>query len=120
MLLVMLAFAGCAMGVTGQTQPPYAPYSPANKRHRYPRKVTGSPRRRVPSVPAFRKMRVATGNSYLHGHQWVSLSTGKSSHSRPAGITCDLLAALSDLLHGSVVLAARNGRCRWRWDVSST
>jgi hypothetical protein len=29
-LFVMLALAGCAQGVTGQAQAPYAPYSPEN------------------------------------------------------------------------------------------
>jgi len=29
-LFVMLALAGCAQGVTGQAQTPYAPYSPEN------------------------------------------------------------------------------------------
>jgi hypothetical protein len=41
----------------------------------------------------------------------VGLAEHKANqgHSRPAGVTRDLLATLSDLLHGSVVLVARNG-----------
>ena len=43
----------------------------ASKSHRFLAKVP-SPRHRVPSVPAFRKMRRASGNSYLYGRRRVS------------------------------------------------
>jgi hypothetical protein len=71
----------------------------ASKSHRFLAKVP-SPRHRVPSVPAFRKMRVQAATRSFTDVGGSRGAEGKPSRSRPAGVPRDLLAALSDERYG--------------------
>jgi hypothetical protein len=55
---------------------------------------------RVPSVPAFRKWRVQAATPTLTDVGGFRGAEGKPSRSQPAGVSRDLLAALSDERHG--------------------
>jgi hypothetical protein len=93
----------------------------ASKSHRFLAKVP-APGHRVPSVPAFRKMRVQAATRTFTDVGGCRGAEGKPSRSQPAGVSRDLLAALSDERHGdprkvtgssqrSPLHAAGSGRC---------